>query len=87
MRRSFVIESKYRFAALANLEDETGPNCVERSWKKIKESYTDAAYKAVGFKKKKFKKWLSAKTWAKIKARRKAKEKKLNAKSLRLKSP
>ena len=35
------------------------------------------------FKKKKSKKWLSAETWARIEARRKAKEKMLNAKSSR----
>ena len=53
------------------------------SWNRFKESYADAAKKAVGFKKKKTKKWLSAETWARIEARRKVKEKMLNTKSSR----
>jgi len=52
---------------------------VECSWNRFKESYADAAKKTVGCKKKKTKKWLSAETWARIEARRKAKEKMLNA--------
>ena len=56
---------------------------MECSWNRIKESYADAAKKAVGFKKKKTKKWLSAETWANIEARRKAKEKMLKAKPSR----
>ena len=83
VRRNFSIELKNRFAALAALEDETDQDPVECSWNRFKELYADAAKKTVGFKKKKTKKWLSAETWARIEARRKAKEKVLNAKSSR----
>ena len=81
VRRNFRIELKNRFSVLATLEDETDQDSVECSWKRIKESYADVAKKAVGFKKKKTKKWLSAETWDRIEARRKAKVKMLNAKS------
>ena len=83
VRRNFSIELKNRFAALAALEDETDQDPVECSWNRFKESYAAVAKKTVGFKKKKTKKWLSAETWARIEARRKAKEKMLNAKSSR----
>ena len=83
VRRNFSIELMNRFAALATLEDETDQDPVECSWNRFKKSYADAAKKTVGFKKKKTKKWLSAETWARIEARRKAKEKVLNAKSSR----
>ena len=56
-RRNFSVELKNRFAALATLEDETD-----------QDSDADTAKKAVGFKKKKTKKWLSAKTWDRIEA-------------------
>ena len=62
VRKSFSIELKNRFAALADIEYETDHDLVECSWKRIKESFTDAAKKAVGLKDKKFKKWLSADT-------------------------
>ena len=81
VRRNFSIELKNRFAALAALEDETDQDPVECSWNRFKESYAEAAKKAVGFKKEKTKKWLSTETWARIEARREAKEKMLNAKS------
>ena len=58
---------------------------MECSWKKIKESYIDAAKKVVSYRKKKSKKWISA-SWAKIEARRKAMEKMFNAKSSRQKN-
>ena len=83
VRRNFSTELKNRFAALATLEDETDQDPVQGSWNRFKESYAAAAKKTVGFKKKKTKKWLSAETWARIEARRKGKEKMLNAKSSR----
>ena len=66
VRKSFNTELKNRFAALADLKNETDHDSVECSWKRIKDSFTDAAKKAIGFKEKKSKKWLSADTWAKI---------------------
>ena len=83
VRRNFNIELKNRCSALIALEDETDQDPVECSWNRFKESYAAAAKKTVGFKKKKTKKWLSAETWVRIEARRKAKEKMLNAKSSR----
>lgn len=83
VRRNFSIELKNRFAALAALEDETDQDPVECSWNRFKESYVDAAKKTVGYKKKKTKKWLSAEHWTRLEARRKTKEKLLNAKSSR----
>ena len=56
---------------------------MECSWKRIKESFANAANKAVGFKKKKTKKWLSAETRVRIEARRRAKMKMSNATSSR----
>ena len=42
------------------LRKKTDQDSVECSWNRIKETYADAAKEAVGFKKKKTKKWSSA---------------------------
>ena len=83
VRSNFSLELKNRFAALATLKDEIDQGSVECSWNRIREAHSDAAKKAVGFKKKGNKKWLSDETWAKIETRRKARVKMLNAKSSR----
>ena len=52
VRSNFSLELKNRFAVLATLEDETDQGSVECSWNRIREAHSDAAKKAVGFKKK-----------------------------------
>ena len=47
VRRNYSIELK--FAALADLEDETD-DPVECQWNRIKESFTEAAKKYVGYR-------------------------------------
>ena len=51
VRKSFSIELKNRFAALADIEYETDHDLVECSWKRIKESYTDTAKKLLALRK------------------------------------
>jgi hypothetical protein len=80
-RREFTIELSNRFAALTSTEDDS----VESEWNKIKESYCETSRKVLGYRKKKVKEWISAKTWQKIDDRKKAKQKLLSAKSPRLK--
>ena len=74
-----------------NEEDETDRRTevdsnIEQCWKSVKEVFNETAKNVLSFKKRKSKSWISAKSWVKIKERRKLKMKVNETKSDRLRS-
>ena len=59
---------------------------IEQCWKSVKETFNETAKNVLGFKKRKSKNWISAKSWEKIEERRKLKMKVNETKSDRLRS-
>ena len=97
VRKAFVLELKNRFQCL-QAEDEgvTGDmshdtetddeDLVENEWNKFKVAYNSTATKLVGFKKRKYKEWISETTWRAINERRKLKLELNSVRSERIKA-
>ena len=82
--KAFVLELKHRFQCLQtgyegvagdmSYDTETdSEDLVEIVWNKFKVAYSSTATKLVGFKKRRFKEWISETTWRVINERRKVK--------------
>ena len=81
VQREFVLELRNRFGCLKieetgdNEEDETDRRTevdsnIEQCWKRVKETFNETAKNVLGFKKRRSKNWISAKSWEKIERRR-----------------
>ena len=97
VQKEFVLELRNRFSCLKieetedNEEEETDRRTevdsnIEQCWKTVKETFNETAKNVLGFKKRKSKNWISAKSWEKIEERRKLKMKVNETKSDRLRS-
>ena len=97
VQKEFFLELSNRFSCLKieetedNGEEETNRRTevdsnIEQCWKSIKETFNETAKNVLGFKKRKSKSWISAKSWEKIEERRKLKMKVNETKSDRLRS-
>ena len=86
VQKEFVLELRNRFSCLKieetedNEEEETDRRTevdgnIEQCWKSVKEIFNETAKNVLGFKKRKSKSWISAKSWEKIEERRKLKMK------------
>ena len=84
-QKEFVLELRNRFSCLKieetedNEEEETDRRTevnsnIEQCWKSLKETFNETAKNVLGFKKRKSKSWISAKSWEKIEERRKPKD-------------
>ena len=97
VQKEFVLELRNRFSCLKieetedNEEEETDRRTevdsnIEQCWKSVKKTFNETAKNVLGFKKRKSKSWISAKSWEKIEERRKLKMKVNETKSDRLRS-
>ena len=97
VQKEFFLELRNRFSCLKieetedNEEEETDRRTevdsnIEQCWKSVKETFNETAKNVLGFKKRKSKSWISAKSWEKIEKRRKLKMKVNETKSDRLRS-
>ena len=97
VRKAFVLELKNRFQCLqADDEGVAGDmshdtetddeDLVENEWNKFKVAYNSTATKLVGFKKRKYKEWISETTWRAINERRKLKLELNSVRSERIKA-
>ena len=77
-QKEFVLELRNRFNYLKieetedNEEEETDRRTevdsnIEQCWKSVKETFNETAKNVIGFKKRKSKSWISAKSWEKLK--------------------
>lgn len=65
-----LLELRYRFSALGALADpnDEDPD-IHTKWETIKNTYVETDTKALGFRQKNNKEWLTAGTWQKIEQR------------------
>ena len=97
VQKEFVLELRNRFSCFKiketedNEEEETDRRTevdsnIEQCLKSVKETFNETVKNVLGFKKRKSKSWISAKSWEKIEERRKIKMKVNETKSDRLRS-
>ena len=78
VQKEFVLELRNRFSCLKieetedNEEEETDRRTevdsnIEQCWKSVKETFNETAKNVLGYKKRKSKSWISAKSWEKLK--------------------
>ena len=80
-QKEFVLELRNRFNYLKieetedNEEEETDRRTevdsnIEQCWKSVKETFNETAKNVIGFKKRKSKSWISAKSWEKLRKKK-----------------
>ncbi|CAJ1081153.1 uncharacterized protein LOC106154262 [Xyrichtys novacula] len=83
--KEFALELRNRFSALGSLDDSTNEDPdINTKWETIKTTNIESATKALGYREKSNKEWLTSGTCQKIEQRKQLKAKMLNTKSLRL---
>ncbi|XP_065450154.1 uncharacterized protein LOC135983272 [Chrysemys picta bellii] len=87
IQKGFVLQLKNRFQALADLDEEEGHADVEINKKRDKVTgiYKQSSDACLGYRRKRWKEWITPSTWNAIETRRALKKKVLYTKSQKLK--